>query len=39
MTSRRHFIVGGLALTGLSLTGPRGCAAAKPAVTVHRSPT
>ncbi len=38
--SRRTFIVGGLAVAGLILAGGRArAAAAKPTITVHRSPT
>lgn len=39
MTSRRGFIMGGLALAGVALTGGRARGAPKPTVTVHRSPT
>jgi hypothetical protein len=39
MMSRRTLISGGLAFAGLTLAGGRAHAAAKPTVTVHRSPT
>jgi hypothetical protein len=39
MTSRRTFLAGGLAFAALSTTGGCAGAAAKPTITVHRSPT
>ena len=39
MTSRRGFLTVALALAGAALTGGRTMAAARPGVTVHRSPT
>ena len=39
MTSRRGILVGSLALAGATLAGSLARAAAKPTVTVHRSPT
>ena len=39
MTSRRGFLTGVVALAGLAMDGGRALAAARPTVTVHRSPT
>jgi hypothetical protein len=39
MMSRRTLLSGGLAFAGVALAAVRGHAAAKPTITVHRSPT
>jgi hypothetical protein len=39
MMSRRTLLSGGLAVAGLILAAGRARAAAKPTITVHRSPT
>ena len=39
MMSRRMLLSGGLAFAGAALAAARARAAAKPTITVHRSPT
>lgn len=39
MISRRTLLSGGLAFAGVALAAGPGHAAAKPTITVHRSPT
>jgi hypothetical protein len=39
MTTRRAFIASGLAAAGFAITRGHAAATAKPAITVHRSPT